>query len=132
MLYNLYYNPGTINTVFDSSTVAAVKAFQSDMGLSPDGIVGTNTYSALVNAHRFSLQSRVLSIGCSGDDVAELQRRLNRFRQYGGSQYSTIPSVAVDGAFGLGTRSAVITFQQISGLTADGIVGANTYNALLN
>lgn len=132
MLYNLYYNPGTINTVFDSSTVAAVKAFQSDMGLSSDGIVGTSTYSALVNAHRFSLQSRVLSIGCSGDDVAELQRRLNRFRQYGGSQYSTIPSVAVDGAFGSGTRSAVITFQQISGLTADGVVGANTYNALLN
>lgn len=132
MLYNLYYNPGTIDGTFDANTEAAVRAFQSDVGLTVDGIVGTNTYSALVSAHRFSMQSRILSIGCEGDDVAELQKRLNRFRKYGGAQYSSMPVIAEDGVFGSGTQSAVIAFQQASGLTADGIVGSNTYGALLN
>lgn len=39
--------------------------------------------------------------------------------------------VAVDGIFGNGTRAAVIAFQKAHGLSADGIVGKNTWRALL-
>ena len=36
----------------------------------------------------------------------------------------------IDGAFGNGTKTAVIVFQKAAGLTADGIVGLNTLHAL--
>jgi peptidoglycan hydrolase-like protein with peptidoglycan-binding domain len=36
-------------------------------------------------------------------------------------------NVDVDGIFGPGTRAATIEFQKWCNLTADGIVGANTY-----
>lgn len=38
----------------------------------------------------------------------------------------------VDGIFGNGTKNAVIAFQKSKGLSADGIVGANTWRKLLN
>ncbi len=40
-------------------------------------------------------------------------------------------SLTVDGAFGSGTRSAVMAFQSANGLTADGIIGANTWERLI-
>ncbi|MEO6156706.1 MAG: peptidoglycan-binding protein [Ilumatobacteraceae bacterium] len=38
--------------------------------------------------------------------------------------------IKVDGDFGPGTKAAVIHFQQIHGLQADGVVGAQTWHAL--
>jgi peptidoglycan hydrolase-like protein with peptidoglycan-binding domain len=38
-------------------------------------------------------------------------------------------NIAVDGIFGAGTRQATMNFQKSVGLTADGIVGKNTYAA---
>ena len=131
ILYNLYYNPGTIDNTFTTTTENAVKAFQSDFGLYVDGVVGPITYNALINAHRFSMRSRVLSEGCYGDDVAELQRRLNRFKNYQPG-YNSLPTVVEDGYFGPYTKAAVMAFQQIAGLYVDGIVGTYTYTALLN
>ncbi|MFD7540232.1 peptidoglycan-binding protein [Streptomyces sp. NPDC059819] len=40
--------------------------------------------------------------------------------------------VTVDGIFGSGTKSATIAFQQCAGLSADGIIGPNTWSALDN
>ena len=62
-----------------------------------------------------------LKCGSSGDEVSAVQRRLKQWGYYTG---------AVDGVFGPATEKAVKWFQQKNGLTADGIVGANTAAAL--
>jgi len=54
-------------------------------------------------------------------DVAAVQRRLADLRYYAGP---------VDGAAGPAMRSAVMAFQKVNGLTADGAVGAATLAAL--
>lgn len=59
----------------------------------------------------------------SGDyDVAAIQKALNA--------QGADPQVTVDGSYGPLTKAAVIAFQQSKGLTADGIVGPLTANAL--
>jgi len=40
--------------------------------------------------------------------------------------------IIADGDFGPGTKARVIAFQKTKGLTADGIVGARTWEALLS
>ncbi len=65
-----------------------------------------------------------LSIGSTGDAVRILQLRLNRISD----NYPSIPKVAaVDGIFTNDTEEAVIRFQEIFGLTPDGIVGNATW-----
>jgi zinc D-Ala-D-Ala carboxypeptidase len=66
---------------------------------------------------------RTLSQGASGDDVRQLQIRVSGYPGYGAV-------LALDGAFGPATRSAVIRFQQAYGLSADGIAGPQTYNKI--
>lgn len=65
-----------------------------------------------------------LQIGSTGPSVVVLQTSLNRIAQ----NYPAIPKIpAVDGIFGSRTRAAVVAFQQIFGLQADGIVGPATW-----
>lgn len=63
----------------------------------------------------------ILRQGAKGGEVKEVQRRLKLWGYYNGS---------VDGVFGAGTKKAVIAFQKKNGLTADGVVGKSTYQAL--
>ena len=49
--------------------------------------------------------------GSTGDKVSEMQRKLKNWGYYDG---------AVDGIVGSGTREAVIYFQRVNGLGADG------------
>ncbi len=46
-LHDLGFAPGPVNGWFDTATTNAVKAFQTDRGLTSDGIVGPNTKNAL-------------------------------------------------------------------------------------
>ncbi|WP_291427885.1 peptidoglycan-binding protein [Deinococcus sp.] len=79
----------------------------------------------MVPAPTLSAQSvltwQALRQGDSGRDVVTLQYLL-RHRNY---------TLSADGAFGTGTDSAVRSFQSASGLTADGIVGGNTWEKLI-
>lgn len=59
--------------------------------------------------------------GSKGDDVKELQIMLNALG---------VDSGNADGIFGSATQAAVIRFQQLYGLTADGIAGAKTMEKL--
>ena len=67
------------------------------------------------------LTAAVLKQGSKGAEVKEVQRRLKLWGYYNGS---------IDGVFGKGTKAAVIAFQKKNGLTADGVVGKSTYQAL--
>ena len=65
-----------------------------------------------------------LQVGSTGPSVVVLQTSLNRISQ----NYPAIPKIpAIDGVFGSRTRAAVVAFQQIFGLTPDGIVGPATW-----
>jgi N-acetylmuramoyl-L-alanine amidase len=66
-------------------------------------------------------EAAVWKQGTSGDTVRTIQTKLKAWGYYTG---------AVDGIFGSGTTAAVKKFQQKNGLTADGIVGAKTLQAL--
>lgn len=68
-----------------------------------------------------------LSVGSSGDKVRVLQLRLNRISD----NYPSIPKVAaIDGIFAEDTESAVMRFQEIFGLSSDGVVGNATWYAV--
>jgi peptidoglycan hydrolase-like protein with peptidoglycan-binding domain len=66
--------------------------------------------------------------GSSGPNVVVVQVELNRISQ----NYPAIPKLAsVDGIFGSRTEASVRRFQEIFGLTPDGIVGKATWYALV-
>ncbi|MBD5632170.1 MAG: spore cortex-lytic enzyme [Clostridia bacterium] len=67
------------------------------------------------------VQTAVLKQGASGGEVKELQRRLKQWGYYSGN---------VDGIYGKQTVEAVKYFQRKNGLTADGIAGKSTFEAL--
>lgn len=129
MLTALYYDPGEISNTYDNVTVNAVKAFQSDYGLTVDGIVGSETYLFLKTAQIMKYDGyagtwRILNEGKRGDDVAQLQIRLYEMGYNIGA--------SADGIFGAATKAAVQAFQSDNNLTADGIVGSATFTKLYN
>ena len=66
--------------------------------------------------------------GYSGPSVVVIQVELNRISQ----NYPAIPKISpVDGIFGAQTEAAVRKFQEVFGLTVDGIVGKATWYALV-
>ena len=65
-----------------------------------------------------------LRVGSTGPSVVVVQTSLNRISQ----NYPAIPKIpAVDGIYGSRTEAAVRKFQQVFGLTPDGIVGPATW-----
>jgi N-acetylmuramoyl-L-alanine amidase len=102
---------------FGKATVAAVSAFQAKRGLWVDGIVGPDTWRALVSAG-YKLGSRILYHRVPmmrGDDVADLQRRLNSLGFDAGK---------VDGIFGPDTLRGLLEFQSNRAVAEDGLAGA--------
>ena len=125
------------NSKFDAATKNAVIAFQNSEGLTPDGIVGPATWRALYNVYWGingntpkppSYPGYLIKLGQTSDDVKKVQQALNRAR----SIYPSIPQIAEDGIFGSGTENAVRAFQRAAGLSPDGIVGPQTWDALMN
>jgi peptidoglycan hydrolase-like protein with peptidoglycan-binding domain len=102
-----------VDGAFGSGTRSAVVAFQRSKGLTADGIAGPATWGALVVTVRQ---------GNSGNAVKAVQALLNKKRGSG---------LAVDGAFGAGTASAVRTFQSHAGISSDGVVGPTTWKNLV-
>jgi N-acetylmuramoyl-L-alanine amidase len=111
--------------VFGSATEAALRAFQRSRCLPETGVGTGETWSALVESG-FSLGDRLLYLRrpmLRGDDVAELQRRLNALGFDAGRE---------DGILGTQTGIAIRDFQRNVGHAVDGIVGPETWAALVH
>ena len=137
-----YYDtvpPLTTTGVYDNATYQAVMAFQRTFGLTPDGIMGQQTWNELYKAYRGILDSTavmeggvvlypgtVMRIGSQGEYVQILQEYLAYISEF----YPEIPAVQVTGVFGNQTQAAVIAFQNLFGLEAAGIVGPLTWDAI--
>lgn len=110
---------------FGPATTAALRSLQRDRGLEVSGVCDVTTWDALVEAG-WSLGDRPLYRAATasllrGDDVADLQRRLNAIGFDAGR---------VDGIFGVRTEAALLDFQRNAGLVADCICGPATVGAL--
>jgi peptidoglycan hydrolase-like protein with peptidoglycan-binding domain len=103
----------TVDGVFGAQTGDAVRAYQHTRGLPDNGIVCAETWQALIMEIR---------PGTEGNAVRGVQ---HEFRQRRGA-----PSDP-DGVFGPVTESAVRAFQADAGLVVDGVVGRETWQALL-
>ena len=112
-----------IDGVYDTSTVGALCEFQRSRGLRVDGVCGPETWAALIESS-FTLGDRLLYL-CQpmlrGDDVVEVQRRLNSLGFDAGRE---------DGIFGPQSERALGAFQRDAGLAADKVCGPATIGAL--
>lgn len=126
-LQELGYYTSRLDGVYLTDDIEAVRAFQSANGLKVDGKAGYETQTALYsdsairgNANVTSGETALvntLRYGSEGNEVTTLQNRLIALGYLAGS---------ADGKFGRDTKSAVIAFQKANGLSADGVVGADT------
>ena len=129
---------------FDENTEEAVKEFQRIFNLTPDGIVGKATWykmvylyvgvtqlSELVSQGQtfFAVQFQfpgVLREGDSGTEVEVVQYMLAVLAEFD----NALSPIQVDGVFGPNTTRAVRAYQNAVGLTADGVVGAATWDSI--
>lgn len=135
-----------VDGIFGRRTEASVRAFQNIFGLTADGIVGRETWYAIVRLYTAvtslselrSLGQQFyninwsppgsLNVGDTGDKVRLLQYMLSILSAH----ISSIPPVAVDGIYGQATRAAVQAAQRRFGLPETGSVGPQTWDAIYN
>ena len=131
-----------IDGSFGPSTEAAVRAFQTLYGLTPDGIVGELTWNRLQDAYRgivkriplvyargsfLPFPGTILGLGSEGEDVRVLQSYLNDIAEV----YPEIPTVPVTGYFGEQTAAALSSFLERFGIPgARGSVNGAIWNAI--
>ena len=150
-LIRLGYLGGTADGIFGTNTENAVKKFQKSSRLKADGLAGSKTLEILYqkagssgssdssakkpasdtsssasgtsgsSSGLFGGNYSTLRKGNSGSRVAALQKQLIQLGYLQGS---------ADGKFGEKTRSAVMAFQKANRLTADGLAGKKTLEAL--
>ena len=139
----------TVDGVFGPRMASTVKTFQRQFNLTADGVVGRQTwykisyiYVSVKDLAELTSEGETssgtlsdgswggtaLRTGSTGSAVEQVQFWLNTLAQY----ESAIPSLAVDGRYGAATASAVRAFQRRYGLTVDGMVGRETWNAIYN
>src|SRR6266508_3292418 len=112
---------GDIDGAYGPVTSAAVRAFQRRLGLATTGHVGPATHRALGVYARTTLGSRLLMLGTTGWDVAELQFLL---------AWHGFPVGVFDGAFGVRTRAALVRYERWRGLVPDAVAGPAVLAAL--
>ena len=128
-LTTLGYYWAEITGNFGAKTETAVKRFQEENGLTADGVAGTKTLNAIAAAvarkggtpASGGSAGTTLKLNSQGTKVSQLQTDLKQLGYY----YAEIT-----GNFGEKTEAAVKAFQKAKGLTADGVAGTKTLNAI--
>ena len=130
------------NGIFGKDTEDAVRSFQQIFNLTPDGIIGKETWYRI--AYIYTSVKRLselnsegipfsdiatqfpsqLSVGDTGYYVQVVQYYLSVIAEF----YDTVPPVSMTGVFDEQTERAVKAFQQTYGLEQDGIIGRETWN----
>ena len=117
-----------IDGSFGKATYDVIIAVQKFFKLSPDGIVGINTWKCLIPSDNETSGVNIIfklhdmKAGYQGADAYFLQNMLKGLGYYTGN---------IDTSFGNGCLGAVKSFQKATGMTGDGEVGANTYKNLI-
>lgn len=132
-----------VDGIFGPATENAVRQFQGQYGLTVDGIIGRNTWNAIVDAYNSTLNSLpdeyrsyssllypgyTLTTGSSGNVVTQIQTFLRTIAQ----NNNAVPLINADGIFGNQTKAAVIAVQRLAGIPQTGAVGPLTWNAIVN
>lgn len=112
LLLTAHGYPTDADASFGAGTTARVRSFQRDRSLASDGIVGPDTWHALI----INVRS-----GDRGPAVTAVQRLLAVHGHL----------IDKDGSFGTSTARAVGAFQQEQRLATDSVVGPDTWAALL-
>lgn len=133
-----------VDGVYGSMTRSAVLAFQRIFGLTQDGVVGRGTWNRISNI--YVAVTRLAELSGESEplpsqrptgvyrqgDRGEYVRLAQYFLRVISNYYSAVRPIAIDGIFGSGTRNAVMDFQRRFGLSVDGVIGPDTWNALYN
>ena len=130
--------------IFGTATEDAVVAFQEIFGLTPDGIIGKETWYRI--AFLYNSVKRLAELDSEGIALEDIRKQFSEQLQLGdvgdevrviqyflavvGTFNDAVPSVPINGTFDETTQNAVIAFQQYAGLDADGIVGEETWDQL--
>ena len=132
-----------IDGYFGDDTLAAVIDMQNTFGLTPDGIVGEETWNTMYRAYLGIVQSIpvkyvkgqtipfggvILRLGAENEAVRVLQEYLSFISQI----IPEISDVTPTGYFGPQTQSAVISAQGFLGLPTSGSVDARTWDSISN
>lgn len=112
------FHPGPADGVFGAKTESALKAFQGEEGIAPDGVVGPETWRRLIFGE---WRRPTLEAGLAGIPVRYLQFRLDAFGYDIG---------VIDGIYDARTEAAVRRLQHDCKLKVDGVVDAVTWETV--
>ena len=131
---------------FGAATTEAVRTFQQIFAMPQTGVIDKATwyricyiYRAVISLSELYSQGQHVTVGrqpptgllrqgSRGREVAQLQFLLNLIAAY----YAQVPFTPETGVFDAATRTAVLAFQEMAGVGADGLVGPITWRALYN
>jgi len=125
------FDPGAIDGVSGASTKNAILRAQKAFGLTPDGVVGSQTIAALEGGQvpeaiaTKANTAETVAVGETTTSVSSTVMNLQKLLADRGFYNG-----AVDGIMGSQTRSAIIAAQKAYNLTADGVAGPQTLAAL--
>lgn len=120
-LKTLGFYTGAVDGAWGNGTLKAILRYQSDKGMTVDGVVGSGTATKLALTLSASQKTGGINKGKTTANVKAVQSALKSAGYYSG---------AADGVWGKRTMCALMHFQSDKGLAVDGVVGGATEKKL--